>query len=74
MVAAPVPFDMEADRTDPPSGKSRVDCVLPDMPPGDPPLQDPLSTLMWCLDPIFDFVDPIFEVHIWAQAAVYTVF
>ena len=35
---------MEADRTDPPSGKSRVDCVLPDMPPGDPPLQDTAIT------------------------------
>ena len=44
MVAAPVPFDMEADRTDPPSGKSRADCVLPDMPPGDPPLQDTAIT------------------------------
>ena len=44
MVAAPVLADMEADRTDPPSGKSRVDCVLPDMPPGDPPLQDTAIT------------------------------
>ena len=35
---------MEADRTDPPSGKSRADCVLPDMPPGDPPLQDTAIT------------------------------
>ena len=44
MVAAPVSADMEADRTDPPSGKSRADCVLPDMPPGDPPLQDTAIT------------------------------
>ena len=37
---------METDRTDSlsSSGKSRADCVLPDMPPGDPPLQDTAIT------------------------------
>ena len=37
---------MENDRTDSlsSSGKSRADCVLPDMPPGDPPLQDTAIT------------------------------
>ena len=46
MVAAPVTADMETDRTDSlsSSGKSRADCVLPDMPPGDPPLQDTAIT------------------------------
>ena len=35
---------VEADRTDQSSGKSRADCVLPDMPPGYPPLQDTAIT------------------------------